>query len=254
MRFDPFEVIINADGCRWSEFADFDVFDGKAAAAQAGGSFAVTIKKGDRTRSIRLDGADGAPRVRVTAPGGQALESPDGPGTALTPAIRILRSEQLKATVVGLHDPKPGTYKFDLLPGSPAIAKVTESVDPPPARVSARVTGRGAKRTLVYDVLRRPDQSVTFVEVGPRREAPDRHGHRRPRNAQRSHPPRGPTGGASKPSSSCSSIGAETKTVASFTPPAAQARPARARDRPPPRQPAARRLDAGSRSRSATRS
>ena len=123
MRFDPFEVIINADGCRWSRFADADVFGGKAAAAQAGGSFAVTIKKGDRTRSIRLDGAAARPRVRVTAPGGQTLESSDGPGTALTPAIRILRSEQLKATVVGLHDPKPGTYKFDLLPGSPATRR-----------------------------------------------------------------------------------------------------------------------------------
>ena len=78
--------------------------------------------------------------MRVTAPGGQVLESPAGPGTALTPALRILRSEQLKATVVGLYEPKPGTYKIDLLPGSPAITKVTESVDPGPARVSARVT------------------------------------------------------------------------------------------------------------------
>ena len=248
VRFDPFEVIINADGCRWSRFADFDVFEGKAAAAQAGGSFAVTIKKGDRTRSIRLDGADGAPRVRVTAPGGQVLESPEGPGTALTPALRILRSEQLKATVVGLHDPKPGTYKFDLLPGSPAITKVSQSVDPPPARVSARVTGRGAKRTLVYDVLRRPDQRVTFVEVGPGGQAPDRDGHRRPRNAQVLTRP------GDRPAADRSPVRAardrrrdEDRRLVHAARRAA--RPARAGVRPPPRQPAARGLDARSRRR-----
>ena len=173
-----------ADGCRWSRFEDLEVFEGKAAAAQAGGSFAVTIKKGDRTRSIRLDGAGGAPRVRVTAPGGQVLDSSEGPGTALTPALRILRSEQLKATVVGLHDPKPGTYKFDLLPGSPAIAKVSQSVDPEPARVSARVTGRGAKRTLVYDVAAAPRSARDVRRGRAGREAPDRDGHGRPRNAQ----------------------------------------------------------------------
>ena len=227
VRFDPFEVIINADGCRWSRFADEDVFGGKAAAAQAGGSFAVTIKKGDRTRSIRLDGAGGAPRVRVTAPGGQTLESSDGPGTALTPALRILRSEQLKATVVGLHDPKPGTYTFDLLPGSPVIAKASQSVDPEPARVSARVTGRGAKRTLVYDVLRRPDQRVTFVEVGP--------GGKRPigtvtggRGTLRFSPAPGTGRRQIEAQFELLEIGAETMTVASFTPPAARlGRPAR---------------------------
>ncbi len=168
--FDPFEVLPSITGCRWSEFADPQVFDGKAAAAQASaaqasGSFAVTIKPGDPSRSIRLDGAAQAPRVRVTAPNGQVLDSPAGPEPALTPALRVLTSDELKSTIVGLFEPKPGTYKIDLLPGSPEITKVTESEDPGPARVTARVSGRGTQRRLTYDVERRPDQKVTFVEV-----------------------------------------------------------------------------------------
>jgi len=220
------------DGCRWSEFEDAHVFDARSApaatrvrAAQASGAVVVTIRKGDRSRAIRLDGADGAPRVRVTAPGGRVLDSPEGPGTALTPDIRILRSAQLEATVVGLQDPWPGTYRIDPMPGSPAITEVSEANDPPPARVTARVRGRGARRTLVYDVLPRPNQRVTFVESGPG-------GHR----------PIGTiTGGRGTPAFSpapgtgrrrieaqfqLAGIGAETKTVATFTPPSTRlARP-----------------------------
>jgi len=77
----------------------------------------------------------------------------------------IERSRQVGNQIVGLFEPKPGTYRIDLLPGSPEITKVTESEDPGPARVTARVSGRGTQRRLTYDVERRPDQKVTFVEV-----------------------------------------------------------------------------------------
>ena len=80
-------------------------------------------------------------------------------------AVRILRSEQLHQTVVGLVDPRPGTYTIETLPGSPAITKVAEATDPLPARVTASVHGHGARRTLAYDIRRRPQQTVTFLEV-----------------------------------------------------------------------------------------
>jgi hypothetical protein len=219
VQFSPFRVLLSPlDGCRWSEFEDAAVFDGKAAAAQATGTVVVRIKKGDRSRAIRLDGVDGAPRVRVIAPGGQVLDSSLEPGTALTPAIRILRSEQIKATVVGLQDPKPGSYKVDLLPGSPAITKVSEYEDPPPARVTARVTGRGAKRTLVYDVLRRRDQRVTFLETGPSGQRPigTVTGGR---GTLKFSPVPGSGRRHIEARFELLGVGAETKTVAAFTPP-----------------------------------
>jgi len=173
VRYSPFDVFLwPFDGCKWSYFYDPNVFGGAARAAQAGGPHVVTIKPGDPGRAVRFDGADGAPRVRVTTPGGQTFDSPEGPGLTTTPGVRIMRSEQLRATVVGLQDPKPGRYKVEPLPGSPAVAKVTEAEDQPDARISARVRGRGTKRTLTYDIGRRADQRVTFVETSPEGNRP----------------------------------------------------------------------------------
>jgi hypothetical protein len=226
VQFHPFDVLLSPfDGCRWSEFEDAHVFDARSApaatqvrAAQATGAVVVTIKKGDRSRAIRLDGAEGAPLVRVTTPGGQVLDSPDGPGTALTPAIRILRSAQIKATVVGLQDPKPGSYRIDPMPGSPAISKVSEASDPLPARVTATVRGRGAHRTLVYDVLRRPKQRVTFVETGPGGDHPI--GTITGGRGTLSFSPAPATGRRHiEAQFELAGVGAETKTVATFTPP-----------------------------------
>jgi virginiamycin B lyase len=237
VRFSPFKVIAwPLDGCKWSRFEDASVFGGASAArqaraAQTTGSFVVTIKRGDPSRAIRLDGAAGAPRVRVTAPGGQVLDSSDGPGTALTREIRILRSPLLRSTTVGLQNPRPGNYRIDALPLSPAITRVSEADDPPSARVTARVSGHGARRTLTYDVLPRPNQRVTFVETGSGGERPIATitGGR----GTRSFSPAPGTGKRHiEAQFELNGIGSETKTVATFTPPSARlGRPAHVRVR-----------------------
>jgi hypothetical protein len=79
--------------------------------------------------------------------------------------VRILRSEKLHQTVVGLVNPQPGDYTIETLPGSPAITKVAEATDPLPAQVTAGVHGHGVRRTLAYDIRPRPRQTVTFLEV-----------------------------------------------------------------------------------------
>jgi hypothetical protein len=150
------------DGCRWSVYRDDAVF---ARAAQAtGGARTVTVKAGEPSRAIDLRGRDGAPRVRVTGPGGVDLTSSAGPGLTTLPKARIMRSESLGVTVVGLVDPAPGTFTITPLDGSPAITRVRQAVDQPVARARASVTGRGARRTLAYDLVRRADQRVTFLE------------------------------------------------------------------------------------------
>ena len=138
-----------------------------------------------------------------------------------------MRSERINATFVGLKDPTPGTYRLDLLPGSPAISKVTVALEPPPARVSARVRGTGATRTLAYDVLRRPGQKVTFVEVAAGGQAHDRT-VTGGRGTLRFTPAPGTDRRRIEAHSSSLGIGAETKTVAAFTPPSPRlGRPAR---------------------------
>lgn len=164
VRYSPFETIPMVLGCRASRFEEPNVFEGRAVLAQLGGVRTVRVDRGDPSRAIRLDGASGAPRVQVKTPGGEVLTSSDGPGLKATKTMRIMRSEQLKSTVVGLMDPKPGAYTIEPLPGSPPITKLTEAQDPPAARVRASISGTDTRRTLVYDVLPRPGQRVTFVE------------------------------------------------------------------------------------------
>jgi hypothetical protein len=155
------------------------------------------------------------------------LESPAGADILLTPALRIMRSERIKATFVGLQNPRPGTYKLELMPGSPAISKVAAALEPAPARVSARLRGTGATRTLTYDVLRRPDQKVTFVEVaaaGKRTIGTVAGG----RGTLRFTPAPGTDRRRIEAQFELAGIGAETRTVAAFTPPSPRlGRPAR---------------------------
>ena len=54
-------------------------------------------------------------------------------------AIRIIRSEEAKLTVVGLQNPKPGTYRIDPLEGSPAVTKMAEATDSPAAKATVSV-------------------------------------------------------------------------------------------------------------------
>jgi len=167
VRFNPFDVYIwPFDGCRWTRFAERNVFG--ASAAQAGDPLKVRISPGDPPRAIRLEGKTGAPRIRVTTPDGKTLESSGGPGITAGSGLRILRSEQIKATVLGIADPKPGTYGIEELPGSPQITQSTQAEDQPKAAISAKVVaGAADRRTLRYTIRPRRDQRVRFVDIGP---------------------------------------------------------------------------------------
>ncbi len=164
--FSPFHLYLwPFDGCRWSPFVDTHVFSTQDAhAAAAGAPVTVTIARGAASRAIELDGVGGAPEVRVQTPDGKLLTSSAASGLALSPAVRILRSQKLNTTVVGLVHPRPGTYRIELLPGSPALKMMSQASDQPKARISASVRGSGARRTLAYSVAPRTDQQVRFIE------------------------------------------------------------------------------------------
>jgi hypothetical protein len=156
------------DGCKWSPFKV------NVRAASAAGANQRTIRVGRGVSpALKLYGQGAAPLVRVTGPGGQSLDSdstdsgldysPDG-------KIRILRYESSTEnfTVVGLQNDRPGTYTVTAMPGSVPFTVTENATDPPDARVTGSVTGTAAstQRVLTYDVRPRPDQSVTFLDVG----------------------------------------------------------------------------------------
>ena len=155
------------DGCKWSRFtADVSA---RAAQTSPGGPHVARVRRGDRSRAVQLDGSGAAPLVRVTSPSGTTVESDPGSGltTSSDGAIRIIRVEGESAnfTVVGLQDPRPGSYRIDALPSSPAITRVSQATDPADAQATVSVRGSGMRRQIVYSVRRRPAQRVTFVDV-----------------------------------------------------------------------------------------
>ncbi|MEA2480953.1 MAG: hypothetical protein QOJ07_2875, partial [Thermoleophilaceae bacterium] len=159
------------DGCKWSRFK-IDIKPSRVVAAQAGGGssgYTVDVKKGDASKAIQVDGSGGAPALRVTGPSGTLDSTDKGLDYTADGSIRIMRTKNSDEpfSVVGLQNPKPGTYTIEALPGSAPIAGVSEASDPKNARVSGKVTGKGPKRVLQYNVMARPDQKVTFYDTAP---------------------------------------------------------------------------------------
>ena len=216
--YNPFDIKLwPFDGCRWTRFKDDHVFTARAAQA-GGGAMTVHIAAGQRSRAVALDSSDGAARVRVTGPGGMIAETPAGPGLTLKPKVRIMRSEKLHQTVVGLVDPAPGDYRIEVLPDSPAITNVSEATDPPPAQVTAHV--RGPRRAADARLRHRPPPAPVGDLRGGQR--------RRPRPIGTVSGGRGTLSFTPAPGKdlrhvvaqfSLDGIRTETKTVASFRPP-----------------------------------
>ena len=81
--------------------------------------------------------------------------------------IRIMRivDPESNVTVIGLQNARPGTYTISLLPGSVPITNISRASDPPPAKVTGKLTGSGAQRILHYDIRKRLAQKVQFFDT-----------------------------------------------------------------------------------------
>jgi hypothetical protein len=230
------------DGCKWSRFAEPNVHGSRAVTAQAGDPHVVEIRRGDPSRAIELEGTDGAPLVRVTTPGGKVVEGKPGPGITVDGGIRIVRSESLRMTVVGLENPPPGRYRIEPVGSSVAATEITEAEDLPPARVDVQMSGSGAsasqlggsgtRRTLRYSIRRRPDQRVTFLETGPGGSRQIGTVSGGGKGVLRFSPAPGRGRRTIEAQFELAGLPAERRTVARFTPPSPRlARPARVRVR-----------------------
>lgn len=150
--------------CTIDRFTEDHVFNAADAAALR--PLRIHLRRGAPTQDIRLQGSGGSPAVSVMGPGGLALSSTSGAGVVHSGSrIAIGRLPSLNTTEIALGNPRPGTYTITPLPGSAPITSVATALAPPRAQMKARVLGTGARRTLVYDIRRRQDQTVTVYEV-----------------------------------------------------------------------------------------
>jgi hypothetical protein len=142
-----------------------------AVAAQAGaaaGSASFSMPQDAGPSLISIEGEGGAPKVRLKSPSGKVYDLTSTPGNKGKKFAKdawgaILETEDRTVAIVGR--PEAGTWTAETVDGSPAVARFRRAEILPPVGVRGKVSGKGPKRTLSYDVLGRAGQEVRFLEV-----------------------------------------------------------------------------------------
>lgn len=156
---DTWPTVWPVDGCKPSRYR------AKASAAQVSEARSFTVAKGEAVKQLKIPGAGGAPRIRITAPDGEVLTIGDTEETWVqTKHLVALRQDEGQVTWAGVKDGVPGTYKIEALDGSVPMQPISETRPGYSSDWKATVTGSGAGRVLRYDVGKPMQQSVTFVE------------------------------------------------------------------------------------------
>lgn len=128
----------------------------------------VEIPAGKRGVLVALRGVDAAPRVALRSPGGQTVVTTpaDADGAVTTSAATAFTNVAAKTTYIALKAPRGGTWSAVPVRSGDVIAEASAAAMLAPTKVRASVSGRGAARTLRFDVGRRAGQTVRFVERG----------------------------------------------------------------------------------------
>jgi hypothetical protein len=132
-----------------------------ARAAAAGGARSVRVPAGLPLAGFAVSAPGGAPRVRVTGPGGVAVVTSDRARRSAT--VVVVPDAANKTTYVFVKHPRAGTWR---IASASTLTSVAVARGLPEPRVTARVSGKGTRRVLTYSVAPLPGQQVRFTERG----------------------------------------------------------------------------------------
>lgn len=149
-------------GCDLSPFETV-VAPSEADAAAAPGSRVFTVWRHDRALVLKVVGLGAAPLVVLRGPDGTTIDLTSG-DSARTSRGLGLRTDAEDASFFVVAHPVHGVWTVSPGPGSVPIVSLQRAqlLDRP--RITARVTGVGARRVLHWTVQRLPGQLVRFVE------------------------------------------------------------------------------------------
>jgi hypothetical protein len=145
-------------GCDLSEYRPL----GNARAAAGGSTFTMPRKVG--TAVLSIEGAGGAPHVKLHAPGGSVYDFTNAVTPVRLPDAAGQIRESEDRTVVVLKNPPGGTWTAETAFGSKPVARVQISTVLPQPQVTANVGGVGSSRILRYSIRRIRGQQVRFSE------------------------------------------------------------------------------------------
>jgi len=146
------------------DFGGCDVSDYAATARRRGASSAtVNVPAGLPQENIVVAGTGGAPKITVTAPGGETLSSSDS-AIARSAHMAIVPNAAENKTLVFIGAPAAGAYTIATQAGSAPIASVKHADGLPEPKVTGTVGGHGYARRLVYKITPISGQTVSFFE------------------------------------------------------------------------------------------
>jgi hypothetical protein len=146
-----------------------------ASASAAGAPVPLRLHAGDSQALVRLDGAGGVPRVRLSGPGGRTIETPptQSPDPGVYDGALALQDPAAGALYVFVDHPGEGRWTYTPLPGSVPVRRVRTARPLPAPRIRARLRpAPGGGRVLSWRLRAAAGQRVSFVEEG--RGAPPR--------------------------------------------------------------------------------
>ena len=108
----------------------------------------------------------GAPRVRVTGPGGFKATSPAGGRALRSRRVVIVHSQAEKTTYVVVNDPRAGAWRVESLERRKPLTRVSMARGLAKPKVKAKLRKRGRRMVLTYTLRAMPGQKVTFNELG----------------------------------------------------------------------------------------
>lgn len=153
-------------GCDLSSWSPF----GTRLQAGAGGERTFTLTEASKVVGLQLLGQGGVPRVLLRAPDGKVFDLSNPPENLTSAGGVAMLAEPARARLTAFIPGIKGQWTITPAAGSPPIGDVRSSEILPRPKITAKVSGRGARRELRYDVARIAGQEVRFVERGARGE------------------------------------------------------------------------------------
>jgi PKD repeat protein len=160
-------------GLGWPGGPDAAGLPGGASAGTASGASsgeAFTLPSGTLGEELRVSSTAGTPVVTLTSPGGQSYTTPAAGGRPIGDDGHFLSAilPDRDQVMVLLRHPQGGTWHVQSAPGAPAIDKIENAEDVPPATVHVHVRhGHGHDWVLAYGIAHYlAGSKVRFVERG----------------------------------------------------------------------------------------
>ena len=137
-----------------------------AAALLARTAVATRVPAGLPHAAFAARSRTGAPRVKVTGPGGFKVTSPRGGRALRSRRVVIVPVKHENTTYVIVNDPRPGSWKVESVERGKPLTRVAfaSGLDKPKVKVKLRKSGR--RMVLTYTLRAMPGQKVTFSERG----------------------------------------------------------------------------------------